>query len=368
MSGDPAAAPPAGAPVGATPSTGDPAGARPPVARSTRRLVAFALVALALGLLGCVLVVYFQRGFVPGDAIVYLAAGERLNAGHPLYALSPGDRPVELKPPYWTSPLLSPPLIAVVFRPLALLPPDLGAYVWWALTIAAIAATLVMLLRRSPIATSLAILALTIPIAYEIGVGNVNGLILLGSVVAWVLARDRREVPLGTLVAVMSALKVTPLALGVWVLARGRRDSIVAFIVAGAATVVVSVLGAGLQAHIDYLGIARQTNVGGASDLSLAGYARALGVDAAAAMLLPWAALVVGLVATVALRRRPALSYCAAVLTMVFGSPVVNINTLALLLALLAPVAFPSRPGLPAGGVLAAADPEPGDGTPAPAS
>ena len=141
-----------------------------------------------------------------------------------------------------------------------------------------------------------------------------------------------------------------------------------AFIVAGAATVVVSVLGAGLQAHIDYLGIARQTNVGGASDLSLAGYARALGVDAAAAMLLPWAALVVGLVATVVLRRRPALSYCAAVLTMVFGSPVVNINTLALLLALLAPVAFPSRPGLPAGGVLAAADPEPGDGTPAPAS
>ena len=44
-------------------------------------------------------------GFAParmyGDAWNYLGAGERLNAGHPLYALSLGDRPIDIVVPYW---------------------------------------------------------------------------------------------------------------------------------------------------------------------------------------------------------------------------------------------------------------------------
>ena len=327
----------------------------------SRRFAVLVLVSLALGVLAAILVVYFERGFIPGDAIVYLAAGERLNAGHQLYALSPGDRPLELKPPYWTVPLLSPPFIAVVFRPLALLPPDLGAYAWWIVTIAAITASLAFLLRRAPISAGLAVLVLAIPIAYEIGVGNVNGLILLGSIVAWILARDDRDVPLGALVAVMAAAKVTPLALAVWVLARGRAASAISFVVAGFATLLVSIAGAGLQSHADYLGIARQTNVGGASDLSLAGIGRTIGLEPGLAAVLPWLMLVIGLSATVVLRRRPAFSYCAAVLTMVFGSPVVNINTPTLLLALLAPAAFP--PG-PIGQSASGASLEGLDGTP----
>ena len=65
-----------------------------------------------------------------GDSWNYLAAGERLNAGHPLYALVPGDRPVPIVPPYWTVPLLSPPLIAVIWRPLALLG-EPAMTLWW---------------------------------------------------------------------------------------------------------------------------------------------------------------------------------------------------------------------------------------------
>jgi hypothetical protein len=96
------------------------------------RLARILALALAFGILATIQFLYFQRGLIPGDAFTYLAAGERLNDGHPLYALSAGDRPVDLHPPFWTVPLLSPPSIAVVLRPFALLPGDAGAYGWWA--------------------------------------------------------------------------------------------------------------------------------------------------------------------------------------------------------------------------------------------
>ena len=80
------------------------------------RIIGIAGLALVLGLLVATQRIYFERWVIPGDAFTYLSAGERLNAGHLLYALSPGDRPVGLHPPFWTVPLVSPPPIAVVFR------------------------------------------------------------------------------------------------------------------------------------------------------------------------------------------------------------------------------------------------------------
>ena len=139
-----------------------------------------------LGLYVAVQSTYFGRGFIPGDAFTYLAAGERLNAGHLLYALSPGDRPVDLNPPYWTVPLLSPPPIAVVFRAFATMPPDTGAYFWWALQLVALAViSLVMLARRRPLLTAGVMLLLLIPTVYEIGVGNLNSMVLLGLIFTW---------------------------------------------------------------------------------------------------------------------------------------------------------------------------------------
>ena len=101
-------------------------GGRPRLA-AIRRVV---LPAIAGGVLATILAVYFQRGFIPGDSFTYLAAGERLNAGHFLYALLPGDRPVDMHPPLWTVPFLSPPPMGVLMRPFALMPGDTGAYAW----------------------------------------------------------------------------------------------------------------------------------------------------------------------------------------------------------------------------------------------
>lgn len=305
------------------------------------RLIGRLAIALAVGVLFAVLAIYFQRGLIPGDAFTYLAAGERLNAGHPLYALSPGDRPVSLEPPFWTVPLLSPPTIAVVWRPLAALPSELGVYVWWALQIAAVATAFLLVAARRPVLAAAGLLVLVIPFAYEIGVGNVNGFILLGLVLAWratVLGQERAT---GALAAAMTAIKVTPILLGWWLLTQRRWMALRWYVVAGLAILAVSIVGAGIDAHLTYLGIVRDTGAGGTRPLSLAGMARFLGVAPAIANLLPTLALALGAIGIALLRRHPDRAFVVAVVTLIAGSPTVNINWFALLFACLAPLAWP---------------------------
>src|SRR5688572_26142730 len=95
------------------------------------RLVGDASVALAVGTLLAIVALRFPFGLIPGDAFTYLAAGERLNAGHILYGLSPGDRPIHVEPPYWTVPLVTPPIIGVVWRPPAAFIGEPAIGVWW---------------------------------------------------------------------------------------------------------------------------------------------------------------------------------------------------------------------------------------------
>jgi hypothetical protein len=314
------------------------------------RALAVAVPALALGVLVVTSFLYFQRGFIPGDAHNYLAAGERLNAGHPLYALSPGDRYVALKPPYWSVPLLSPPPIAVLWRPLAALPGESGVALWWAAAILSVVGVVLALLRRRPVLAGLAVLGLAIPITYEIGVGNVNAFLLLGAVVFWRLLVAGRDGFAGALLAVLVAVKLTPVVLLLWLLAVGRRTALVAFVVAGAVCLDVSVLGGGIDAHRTYLEVLRMTSAAGASELSLAGLARSAGVDPGLAGLLPTAALALGCLLVVLLRQNPGASFAVAAVTLVVAWPVININTPALLLVALAPAAWPmgaTRPEAP---------------------
>ena len=308
------------------------------------RLLAFAMVGISAGLLFAVMSVYFTRGFIPGDAVVYLAGGERLNAAHPLYSISPGDRPMEVKPPFWTVPLLSPPLVAVLFRPLALLPPDAGAYVWWVASIAAIAWVLIEFWRRRPILTSLAVLALVVPLTYEIGVGNVNAFLLLGTVLIWKWSTSGREAQAGAVGAFITLLKVSPVVICWWLFTQAKWRAVVAGLAVGSVLVAISILGAGLDAHVRFIEITRETAAVGQSELSLAGLAKAVGVPVDIASFLPTAMLVAGLLGVLLLRARPAWAFALAVATMVLGSPVVNINSYAMLLACLAPAIWPLEP------------------------
>jgi Glycosyltransferase family 87 len=304
-----------------------------------------ALLTLAGGLLAMILVVYFQRGFIPGDSFVYLAAGERLNAGHSLYALLPGDRHVDMHPPFWTVPFLSPPPMGVLMRPFALLPGDTGAYAWWAACLIGIGAVVAALLRRRPATTSVAVIVLAIPMAYEIGVGNVNALLLAAAVGCWVLVRDRRATIAGPLAAVMFAVKLTPLPVAAWVAGAGGRRGFGGLLAGLAVVGVVSLLGAGVDAHLTYLDVARTTATTGLSTFSPGGLARTLGLPDPIPTIVPTALLVGGsLLAWILARRdRPASGFAVAIVAWTFGTAVVNINTPTLLLALLAPLAWPWR-------------------------
>jgi Glycosyltransferase family 87 len=330
-------------------------------------LLAIAFVLVASALLFEFMAAYFTRGFIPGDATVYLAGGERLNAGHALYSLSPGDREVGLKPPFWTVPLLSPPLIAVIFRPLAIFPPDFGAYVWWAGCLVAWAWILLTFVRRQPILTSLAVVVLVVPLTYEIGVGNVNVFLMLGAILAWKWTTEGRDERAGAITALSVLLKISPVVMAWWLFTQRRWRAVRAGLIAGVVFAAISILGAGLDAHFKFIEITRDTATLGQSELSLAGLAKAIGVAPGIANLLPTAMLLGGIVGVLLLRNRPNWAFALAVATMTLGSPVVNINSFSMLLACVTPWIWPIRETVASPSMTAAgADPEP-QRTPLPA-
>ena len=243
-----------------------------------RRPVAFALAFVAvIAILGSFWMSISGAPKVAADAYTYLAAGERLNAGHHLYELRAGDRWIWINPPFWTVPLLSPPLIGVLWRPLAALPSDSGLLLWQALTIGTIGATVAALIVRLPIRASLLAIALAVPIGFEMDVANVNGLLLGGYVLSWWLfVRHRNEV--GLVVAAMALVKLAPVVLAWWLFTQRRWRAVAWFVGGALLLLMVGILGSSLEMHLRYLSIATQTVSGGNSNLSLAGVASALGL------------------------------------------------------------------------------------------
>ena len=198
-------------------------------------------------------------------------------------------------------------------------------------------------MRRRPVLVGLAVMVLTIPLVYEIGVGNLNALLVAGIVAAWYLLTRGRDASAGVVIAGMTALKLTPVVLAWWLITQRRWTGLRGFVLAALVIAAVSVVGAGLSAHLEYLGIVRQTATTGTTVLSLAGVARYVGVDPAVANVLPTLALGLGALIIALLRDRPGPAYAAAVVTMLLGSPVINVNWLTILLTALAPAVWPMR-------------------------
>lgn len=311
--------------------------------RFDRGLRRFApVVSVAVLAAGMVLFLVPFRAW-PTDAWTYLAAAERLNAGHTLYALQPGDRPVFMDPATVSVPLLSPPFIAVLWRPIARMPPEAAVGIWWLGSTLCLAALLATASSARPGLGLASTLIFALPMAFLAVTGNVNGYLAAGTATVWWAARRGRVRLAGFLIALMSAAKVVPATLLLWLLAtrQYRAASWAGLAVVG--LLAVSAAGAGVENHRAYLDVIRHTASAGQSTFSLTGIALSLGIAEAVARLLPSAALAIGGTVTWLAGRRghPAGSFTAAVYTMVLGSPVVNFDWLALMFAGLAPAFWP---------------------------
>ena len=290
---------------------------------------------------------------IGNDGVTYLAAAERLAQGHDLYRIGPGDRLVfGLGSPCCPFPLMSPPPVAVLFLPLTILDPHLALLLWDWLNAVAIVGTVGYLLVRLPLPTGICIVALSLPLAIETLLGNVNGLLLAGTAVTWMLGARGRSASAGALLGLMAAVKLWPALLILWFLTQRRYDVLPGFVAGIFVVGLLSLAGAGMDAHLEWLTVVVPASVGQApfADIVKAG----TGVD------LPWigyAILLVGSIEVWALRARPRLAWAAAVLTMVFGAPIFHVGTLILLFAALIPWADRAPvvdTGAPSAGTVAA--------------
>lgn len=136
------------------------------------------------------------------DVHAYYDAGVRLNAGEPLY-----DQPAGVDEAAFYR---YPPLLAILFRPLALLPFGLAAAIWMAAIAAMFAATLVRIDIRRPVPL-FAVCALALPIGWSLVIGQaqVAVTLLLAIGAPWSIA-------------VATNLKLFPILVAVWWLGRRR--------------------------------------------------------------------------------------------------------------------------------------------------
>ena len=180
------------------------------------------------------------------DLTAYYQAGARLNAGEPLY-------------PSWidvnnSSFFRYPPLLAILFRPLALLPFEVVAVGWSAFNVVLLLLTVRRLGFRPQTAVGLAILSF--PIAWSLGLGQAQVL------VTWLLV-----VGSPWAIALATQLKVFPVLCALyWI---GRRDwrSLRSFAAWSAALIVFQVVlePRGSVAFLQTLTLAQ---VGGINNLS----------------------------------------------------------------------------------------------------
>jgi hypothetical protein len=276
---------------------------------------------------------------VGSDTYNYYAAGLRLDSGHTIYALSPGDLPVPLEPPYATVPLLSPPLAAVIWRPLAALPGPLVMYLWWIGGFVALTVSVLAMVRHGSALRNATTLVLTPWLGLAAWSGNLNCYLVAMLIGAFWLAMRGRNGMAGGLIAAATLLKVTPGIYLFWLLARRDRAGLVGFVATGIVLGLLSLAGAGLQAHLDYLSVIRATGTSGVTDISIPGILINAGLDPSLAQIAIPVIGIWAIAATWQARRHPGASFSAATLGAVFTQPSLGLHSLPLLLPGVAPYA-----------------------------
>lgn len=177
-----------------------------PQGRRAVRVVAI-LAAVVGALLGLETLVLHLTSDPLADARIYYEAGARLNAGLPLY-----NQGSETGVGFY----VYPPLVAVLFRPLALLPFPAAAAIWEA----GIVASLVMTVRRIGLDARLLVVLgwLALPICWALSVGQAEPVLTL-------------LLTIGTpaTVALAGHIKIVPWLVATYWLGKGDRRALTRF-------------------------------------------------------------------------------------------------------------------------------------------
>jgi hypothetical protein len=288
-----------------------------PGTRLRRRL---RMVVFAWAVIGTLLAVGTLQLHLTSDPLAdvhaYYDAGARLNAGSPLYVQTATTNDAEF--------YRYPPLLAIAFRPLALLPFGAAAAIWETVVLASFVLTIWLLgVRRDDVWLAVGILGL--PIGWSIAIGQAQVpatlLMALGSPVA---------------IALAGQLKVLPALVAIYWL--GRRDwTALARFIGATAVLVVAQVALEPRGSLDFLG---------AFGLSQVGEVRNISPYVISPIL--WVGLLIA-GALVAVRLAPTRwGWAAAVALSVLASPRLLVYTLMSLLATLRrPPAREPAPGLP---------------------
>ncbi len=223
------------------------------------------------------------------DVHAYYDAGARLNAGQPLY-----DQPAGVDEAAFYR---YPPLLAILFRPLALLPFGVAAAIWMAVLAVMFAATLIRLDLRRPLSLFL-VCALALPTGWSLVIGQAQVAVTLFLALGMPWA-----------IAIAANLKVFPILAAVWWL--GRRDwKALGWLAASMAGLIAFQLVLAPADTIAYLSFLRLDQVGSVVSLSPYAFSPVL-----------WAALVVAGTAFAIWAAPRRYGWAAAVTLSVLASP-----------------------------------------------
>lgn len=339
---------------------------------SPRRLLGWGVAAVGTCCVAFVTLYWVSHalstGWTSTDIHNYILGGLRLNAGHPFYGYGPGDERVLLSDPGTDYPIYSPPLIGVVFRLFVLLPAH-GLYVWWGLMNLLEIAAIVVLVRRATLVTGLVLIPLSICIGCAMQYGNVDCLLVAGLLLAWWWITRGHDGWAAVAIAVLASIKLTPVILVWWLVVTGRRRAAAIAIGCGIGLVIVAMAGTEAPIFAKFYEVTTANFAGAYGLLTPAAWARAVGVPAEIAAVMPRIVLIGGAALMWAVRKRPALAWSIGALLMWLGSPVADLQTPALALLALAPLAWnlPSRSRAPKSEAGNAVDLIAADGPEAPA-
>jgi glycosyl transferase family 87 len=238
----------------------------------------------------------------------------------------------ELAPNMVAQPFLSPPTVALIVIPFSFLPYDV-AYVLWALLLfSCLAGALVWSGVSKGLGKWIAVVGALGPwwVMHAVNVGQVVPLVAAGTVIAWRLLRDRRDVLAGVALAAILLKPNTAILVPVALLFATRFRTVATWAAVAALVVVLSAVMIGSQGISEYVTQLRGPLPAGADDLTLHG---ALSVTGTFAAMLRIVIIAGVMAAAVKLRESPGLVVPIAIVGSLVVSPYLHASDLCMLAA-----------------------------------